>query len=56
MKPKVIDCPHCGEKHIVIGICPICGELVRLTTSTTTEGYLIASCFDSFPAEKWDQE
>ena len=38
------------------GLCPICGETIRLTQYRTTNGRLIGTCGDAFTIEQWEEE
>lgn len=38
------------------GICPVCGERIKISTDRTTDGRLIGSCEDAFTVEKWEEE
>jgi hypothetical protein len=43
------DAPPAGDE----GLCPICGQEVRLTRTVTTNGRWTATCGDAFTPEQW---
>lgn len=43
------DKPPAGD----YGLCPICGEEVRLTATVTTNGRWTATCGDAFTSKQW---
>lgn len=34
-------------------LCPVCGQLERLTGNVTSDGRVIATCFDAVQLEDW---
>jgi hypothetical protein len=44
-----------GKQRRVLGLCPVCGEAVRLTDTVTSNGRLVGTCGDSFLADAWDR-
>lgn len=52
-----VYCDRCDKAHRAAhdkpsGLCPVCGEHVRITGGTT-DGRLIGECKDAFTADQW---